>query len=236
MSRPVIGITPLYDYNLNSWWMIPGYAEAVQASGGIPVVLPFSDDREATAELVSKLDGFIFTGGPDSNPNMYGEEMVLQLGMIDSKRDVNEKLIYELVREADKPALGVCRGHQLINILEGGTLYQDLPSMKPSETRHSQRQPNYILTHRVDIAESTPLMDWMDGAKKLEVNSYHHQAIKDLAPGLKVMALSSEDGIIEAFYHPERRFTVGIQWHPELAYKDHPVHQRIFQALVDAAK
>ena len=240
MAKPLIGITPLYDYNLSSWWMIPGYAEAVQTCGGIPLIMPFSDDPEATAELVSKLDGIIITGGPDVNPSLYGEEIKMQLGLLAPKRDVNEKLIYEAARALDKPVLGICRGHQLINVLEGGTLYQDLPSMRPTETRHSQREPNYITTHKVEVIEGTPLSQWLEGAKEFDVNSYHHQGVKDLAPGLEAMALSSgdgpNDGIVEAYYHPDRSFCVGIQWHPELAFKDHPTHLKIFQALVDAAR
>lgn len=236
MAKPLIGITPLYDYNLSSWWMIPGYGEGIQASGGIPVIMPFSDSPSDTEELVSKLDGFIITGGPDVNPSYYNEEILLQLGLLAPKRDVNEKLIYEAIQRQNKPVLGICRGHQLINVLEGGTLYQDLPSMRPSETRHSQREPNYVMTHKVDLIEGTPISSWMDGAKEMEVNSYHHQAVKDLAPSLKAMALSTEDGIIESYYKPDSKFTVGIQWHPELAFKDHPLHRRIFKALVDACK
>ena len=236
MSKPLIGITPLYDYNLSSWWMIPGYAEGIMKAGGVPVIMPFSDDPEITEELVSKLDGFIITGGPDVNPALYGEDATLQLGLLAPKRDVNEKLIYEFIRKQNKPVLGICRGHQLINVLEGGTLYQDLPSQKPSETRHSQREANYIMTHKVDVLEGTPLCQWLNGGREMDVNSYHHQAVKDLAPGLKPMALSKEDHLVESFYHPERRFTVGIQWHPELAYKDNPIHEVIFKALVEASR
>ena len=236
MSRPLIGITPLYDYNLTSWWMIPGYPEGIMKAGGTPVIMPFSDNAEMVEELVSSLDGFIITGGPDVNPALYGEDARLQLGLLAPKRDVNEKLIYEMIRKHNKPVLGICRGHQLINVLEGGTLFQDIPSQNPTETLHSQRQPNYIMTHTVDVVEGTPLSNWLDGAKEFDVNSFHHQAVKDLAPCLKPMALSKGDLLVESFYHPERRFTVGVQWHPELAYKDNPLHEKIFEALVQASK
>ncbi len=235
-KKPLIGVTPLYDYNLSSWWIVPGYLEGIQKQGGLAILLPFGDSEADAEELVSRLDGVIITGGPDVNPQLYGEEPILQLGLLAAKRDVNERLIYEAAKRQDKPVLGICRGHQFINVMEGGTLYQDLPTQLPTETRHSQRKPSYVMTHFVDIIPDTPLHAWTGGLTELEVNSFHHQAIKDLAPTLKAMAISRGDGIVEATYDPQRRFCVGLQWHPELAFRDHPVHALAFKALVDACR
>ncbi len=240
MGKPLIGVTPLYDYNLSSWWIIPGYLEGIQKAGGLPVMLPFTDSAEEAAELMDRLDGLLITGGPDVNPQIYGEEPILRIGLLAPKRDVNEKLFYQAATAADKPILGICRGHQFINAMRGGTLYQDQPSQHPLPTSHNQREINIIATHEVDLLPDTPLAAWMKGADRIRVNSFHHQAIKTLGEGLVPMAIATGEDLVEAFYAPACRFCVGIQWHPELLHKSpEPELQEqqlaIFRALVEAS-
>ena len=157
MSRPLIGVTPLYDYNYSSWWIIPGYLDAIIATGGAPVMLPFTDNEEVVKEHIERLDGIIFTGGPDSDPALYGEKPILKLGSTAPIRDVTEIIYFEHAYAKDLPIIGICRGMQLINILLGGSVWQDQPSQFPGTTNHDQREPNYIPTHKVDIIQGSPL-------------------------------------------------------------------------------
>ncbi|MGI6177678.1 MAG: gamma-glutamyl-gamma-aminobutyrate hydrolase family protein [Eubacterium sp.] len=241
MNKPLIGVTPLYDYNLKSWWIIPGYLQGIEAAGGIAVMMPFSDSEENTAELVSHLDGVVFTGGPDVDPALYGEDCIMQLGLLAPKRDVNEKLILNAALKQGKAVLGICRGLQFINTMFGGSLYQDLDTQLGPKIDHDQNEKNYVPSHSVNIIPGTPLSEWFDGSSSLKVNSFHHQALKELGEGLSPMAAADPDGFVEAVYAPGEKFCVGVQWHPELLFasKDPEVHEsamRIFRALVDACR
>ncbi|MDY6037520.1 MAG: gamma-glutamyl-gamma-aminobutyrate hydrolase family protein [Eubacterium sp.] len=235
MKKPLIGITPLYDYNLKSWWIIPGYLEGVLDAGGIPVMLPFTDDEDAVKALIHKLDGIIFTGGPDSDPALYGEKPVLKLGSTAPIRDITESLYFKYAYEKDLPILGICRGMQLMNILLGGSVWQDQPSQFPSEINHDQTQPNYIASHSIDIIPGTPIADWFNGKKELEVNSFHHQVLNRLAKGVEVMAYAKDEKIIEAIYIPEKKFCCGLQWHPETLRAGREEQNLVFHALIRAS-
>ena len=145
-----------------------------------------------------------------------------------------EKIVLEDAMKKNKPVLGICRGIQFINAFLGGTLYQDLPSQHSSDIEHHQTPPYDIPIHDVSIRKSTPLHDCL-GADRISVNSYHHQAVKDVAPGLEVMA-ESEDGIVEAIYMPSYGFLWAVQWHPEFSYKKDVNSKKIFQAFVESLK
>ena len=241
MEKPLIGVTPLYDYNLKSWWIIPGYLQGIDEAGGLAVMMPFSDSEENTAELVSRLDGVLLTGGPDVDPALYGEDCIMQLGLLAPKRDVNERLIFNAALEQNKAMLGICRGMQFINVMFGGSLYQDLDRQFGPEIPHDQTEKNYVPSHSVSVIPGTPLSDWFAGRDSLRVNSFHHQAIKELGDGLAPMATADPDGFTEAFYAPDEKFCAATQWHPELliASKDPEVHDsalRVFKAFVDACR
>ena len=135
---------------------------------------------------------------------------------------------------ADKPVLGICRGIQFLNTALGGTLWQDLPAQNPSPVKHQQNAPYDKPIHSVAILPDTPLAGAL-GARELMVNSYHHQAIRELAAPLKAMAVSP-DGLVEAVAHPEHRFLWAVQWHPEFAWKSDPSAGVIFKAFVDACR
>ncbi|MBQ6685444.1 MAG: gamma-glutamyl-gamma-aminobutyrate hydrolase family protein, partial [Firmicutes bacterium] len=189
MKKPMIGITPLYDDRLMSYWMIPGYMKGVQACGGIPVILPLTNKEEDMEEIMSRLDGFLITGGPDIDPRLYGEEVVIESGILTPNRDHTEMSVLKKAIELDKPVLGICRGMQIMNVAMGGTLYQDLASQHPEDCDHTMPKPAIKPYHEVDIMKDTPLYQWI-GQKVLGVNTLHHQAVKDLAEGLKVQAIS----------------------------------------------
>ena len=237
MKKPLIGVLALFDYEKDSYWMVPGYMEGILEAGGIPVMLPLTDDKEIIARLADEYDGFLFTGGHDVSPELYREERLKECAETSPIRDAMETELFSLVREADKPVLGICRGIQLINAVMGGTLWQDLPSQRPESIEHHQSPPYDVPLHSDDITEGTPLYDLLGDILdkgRLMVNSYHHQAVKDLAPGLDVMAVS-EDGLIEAVYDKTRKFIWAVQWHPEFSCRTDESSRRIFKAFTAAA-
>ena len=229
-KRPVIGVVPLYDIQRDSLWMIPGYLDGIAAAGGIPVVLPLTEDEQALGQLANDVDGFLMTGGQDVSPALYGEERLDSCGETLPVRDGMESRLFQLCLERDVPVLGICRGIQLMNVLLGGTLYQDLPSQRPTQTEHHMSPPYDRPVHQVEICKGTPLFDLIQ-TERMDVNSYHHQAVRDKAPALQTMAVS-EDGLIEAVCLPERPFVWAVQWHPELSWRTDEKSRRIFEAFV----
>lgn len=241
---PLIGVTPTVSvdtlshgtferYVLNS-----AYANAIIASGGIPVVLPY---QKAGAEgLLDRLDGLVLSGGADVEPARFGAGTVHPetYGISPARDQFELDLIHHVLRR-DTPVLGICRGIQMLNVALGGTLIQDIASEYGADTPVAHRQQmNGIAAnqpgHSVTLAAGNLLYDRLGGAS-LAVNSFHHQAIDRLATGLEAIAVAS-DGIIEAVEMPERYFVLGVQWHPELMFVDHPIQLIPFEALVGAAK
>lgn len=232
--KPVIGVMPLWDDEKDSIWMLPGYMDGISQAGGIPVVFPFSADEQELDQLMNLCSGFLFTGGHDVSPEVYGEKSLP--GLIEScpKRDKMETMILRKAMTADKPVLGICRGIQFINAALGGTLYQDLPTQHPSEVNHHQSPPYDVPVHDVSIMESSPLYACL-GTDHLSVNSYHHQAVNKIAHGLVPMAVSS-DALVEALYKPDQRFLWAVQWHPEFSWQTDNNSRKIFGAFVSAAR
>lgn len=236
MKKPLIGVTPLYDDRMTSYWMIPGYMKGILQAGGLPVILPFIQNPEDVSQLVSQLDGLLFTGGPDVNPLLYGEEVIMESGILAPQRDILEVACLREAVERDLPCLGICRGLQLMNVVMGGSLYQDMETQHPTRTEHDQDHPYDALTHDVEIVAGSPLAQWTGGALEMRVNTLHHQAVKELAPGLAVMARSKGEDIVEAIWAPDKKFFCAVQWHPEFAHSKHPEHQAIFDAFVEACR
>ena len=234
MKKPMVGIVPLVDMERESYWMLPGYMKGLEKEDAIPVMLPLTSDWKTLKQLAEQLDGFLFTGGQDVSPSIYGEEVLKTCGECCEARDTMEQELFELAWEMDKPILGICRGIQLINAVLGGTLYQDLPSHRPSRLEHHQRPPYDEPVHSVEIVESTPLHAVLD-VSVLLVNSYHHQAVKKLAPNLSAMAYST-DGLVEAVYAPEKRYVWALQWHPEFSFLKDRNSKKIFESFVKAMK
>ena len=232
MDKPVIGIMPLVDVERESYWMLPGYMKAVSAAGGIPIMLSLTEDEGDIRRMASMCDGFIFTGGQDSDPAMYGEVKRAVCGECVEERDVMETVFFQEALKSNKPCLGICRGYQLFNILLGGTIYQDLPTDMPSEVVHRQGHPYDEPSHEVSVLPGTPL-EKLAQSDKLAVNSLHHQGVNKLAEKLVPMAVAP-DGIVEAVYMPSRKFVWGLQWHPEYRYTKDKVSRDIFNAFVKA--
>ncbi|MFI3330362.1 MAG: gamma-glutamyl-gamma-aminobutyrate hydrolase family protein [Rikenellaceae bacterium] len=217
--KKVVGVIPLWDEKKESVWMLPGYLDVLKLVGILPIILPLNADNDDVIQLCKMCDGFLFTGGHDVNPKLYDEIINDKCGQPCMERDDLEAKIFSYALENDVPVLGICRGIQLINVLCGGTLYQDLPSefFSDNAVSHQMIAPYDKIQHKVKILNDTPLYAIIS-SDEIGVNSYHHQAIKELAPTLKAMAIS-EDGLIEAVYMPEKKFIWAVQWHPELNYK-----------------
>lgn len=230
MRKPVIGVTPLYDDAMASVWMLPEYLDGVTEAGGIPVILPLEGDPQTISQLVGECDGFLFTGGHDIDPILYGEQPRPYCGNCHAVRDRMETLLFQRVLEADKPVLGICRGLQFLNVALGGNLYQDLEEQHLSIIRHKQQKPYEKPSHAVQILPDTPLFE-IYGRDRIMVNSIHHQAVQELAPALSAAALS-EDGLVEAAYMPGREFVLGVQWHPEYLLRGDENQYKLFSAFV----
>lgn len=234
MRKPLIGIIPLIDIQRESYWMLPGYMKGLEEAGAIPVMLPLSQDEEALAQLAEELDGFLFTGGQDVEPSCYAEEKKETCQETCPDRDGMEQKLLRYVLEQDKPVLGICRGIQLINAALGGTLYQDIPTEYPSKIEHHQTPPYDKIAHMVFVERKSPLWKMVE-QEEIPVNSYHHQAIRELAPGLKAAA-KSEDGLIEAVYMEGKRLLLALQWHPEFSYRTDGNARKIFRGFVEACR
>ena len=231
---PLIGVTPLWDEERQSVWMLPDYLEGIQQAGGVPVVLPFDPSLAAIEEMVERFDGFLFTGGPDVSPGLYGQDDMGGKIKTCPRRDELEVPLLKKVVAAGKPIFGICRGLQLINAVLGGTLYRDLPSEHPSEIVHRQAKPYGHYTHTVELRGPLQviLSDLIE-SNTLPVNTLHHQAVRELAPGLEAMAVTP-DGLIEAFYAPGARFLWAVQWHPEYLFRCDAASWRLFKKFVEA--
>jgi putative glutamine amidotransferase len=238
MSKPLIGVVPLWDEGRDSLWMRPGYMDGIEQAGGLPVMLPLTADKTLLELICHTVDGLLFTGGQDVAPAFYGEEIDKYCGNICARRDQMEATLFSLfVKEMDKPAFGICRGIQLFNVMLGGTLYQDLDTQYNSVPQgvtplcHQQKQLDYKPAHKVTIMAASPLHTLL-GADEIAVNSSHHQGIKDLSRELACMAVA-EDGLMEAVYMPGRKFVWSVQWHPECSLNDE-YSQKLFLTFVNA--
>ena len=232
MKQPLIGLVPLVDAARESYWMLPGYMQGVAQAGGVPVMLPLTDEDAALRKLADACDGFLLTGGQDVSPALYGAAPSPQCGVTCPARDAMETKLLALALAADKPVLGICRGLQFLNVHLGGTLYQDLPTEHPSPANHHQTRPYDAPVHTVTLTPGSPLQTLL-GKDTLGVNSLHHQAIKALASGLQAMAVS-EDGLTEAICLPGKKFVWATQWHPELSFRVNEDSRKIFKAFIES--
>lgn len=237
-TRPLIALTP--DVQEKPGGRLNGYihkeyTDAVLAAGGLPMVLPLTDDEAALEALLARADGLLLTGGGDVDPAFFGGDAANPtLKSVSRLRDRMELfLTRRLLDEGRRPALGICRGCQVMNVAAGGTLVLDVPSEIGGDINHSDPR-QFELVHDAEIAAGTRLHALV-GAAMIRVNSSHHQAVKNLAPRLRVSARSPRDGVVEAVELDGPQFFLGAQWHPERLLARHEPSAAIFRALVAAA-
>ncbi|MDR1802871.1 MAG: gamma-glutamyl-gamma-aminobutyrate hydrolase family protein [Treponema sp.] len=232
MNRLIIGVVPLWDEKKNSIWMLPGYLKGLEDAGAVPVILPLTVSESVLKKAADFFDGFLFTGGHDVAPKLYGQVKTDRCGEVCETRDQMEAYLFrEAVLNQNKPALGICRGIQLFNALLGGSLYQDLPAELSNSVGHAKGPPYDVPAHVVRLLPESPLGK-LAGKERLEVNSYHHQGINRIAEGLEVMALA-DDGLIEAVCIPDRYWVWAVQWHPEFSLND-KTSKKLFASFVNA--
>jgi len=222
------------------------YSDAVRLAGGVPVLIPVLRDSATLERLVRHLDGIILSGGEDIDPLYYGEEHLPELGTVNAPRDTFDVLLIRAALRQEKPLLGICRGEQVLNVVLGGTLWQDIPSQIPSsELHHRQTEPSTVATQTISVDPVSRLAGIL-GTTQIGVNSHHHQAVKDLAPGLVISARAG-DGVVEAYESiPEAPDPYGkafgnrilaVQFHPEaFAQAGDPIFLKIFQDLIRRAR
>ena len=213
------------------------YYLAAADMGAVPVMIPLFDRDEATLRAVyDRLDGVLLAGGVDMEPATFGEAPHPRLGRTDPARDLVELKLARWAIAEGKPLLGLCRGHQVVNVALGGTLYQDIEAQVPGAIRHDYFPgfPRDYLAHHVTVTPGSRLHA-AAGGSTMPVNSMHHQAVKALAPGLVATAWA-EDGVIEAIESEGPGYLVGVQWHPEVFESRDERTQRLFQGFVAAAR
>lgn len=210
------------------------YVRALTAAGCAPVLIPILDDDDRLRTIYERLDGIVFPGGADVAPQEYGEEPIDNVNIIEAPRDRTELTLARWAFADDLPTLGICRGQQVLNVALGGTLYQDLRHQGVTTVEHSDAdgRARTALLHRVRLDPGSRLAQLIDETS-VDVNSLHHQAVKAIAPPLRVTG-KSEDGVIESLESDERRFLIAVQWHPE-EIDDLPWVQRLFAGFARAA-
>jgi putative glutamine amidotransferase len=239
MTRPRIGIVSSYDDKRN-WTPMAKvnmtYVDSIIRGGGLPLLLPPTDNAEVIEQYLDQCDGVLFVGGFDIDPRKYGQEPHEQTALLPRLLDDYFFEFFAAVeRRPELPMLGVCLGIQLFNVARGGTLHQHLPAVEranPVQHNHPDFWNGKRVWHRVGFQADGRLADLL-GRDSMEVNSAHHQAVAELGEGLTATAVA-DDGVIEAVEDPSRPFLLAVQWHPEET-SDRPEHLALFQALAKAA-
>ncbi len=235
--RPLIGCTTYRKQvgQLEVIGVTAPYTQAIIAAGGIPVLIPLCLDEASRRQIFDCVDGLLFPGGGDIDFWRYSEAQQARLRGIDQERDELELALTKTAVSEQKPFLAICRGHQVFNVAMGGTLWQDVQSQMPGAAFHdfSAPHPRGHIAHAVEIESDSQIARYLS-VKSVAVNSIHHQGVRDLAPGLVVTA-RSEDGLIEGIEVPDHPFAVGVQWHPEAMYQEHPKMLALFEGLISAS-
>lgn len=234
-QHPLIGITG--NFGEKGCELAEGYYLSVVKAGGTPVAIPPHNDKEALVTLLETLDGILFSGGGDINPLLLGEEPLPQLHSVCPKRDEAELFLAREAFHRQIPMLGICRGIQVMAAALDGKVFQDIYVQgEGAKIKHSQDMPRHNVSHTVGIEEGSMLQSIFGNKQTLPVNSFHHQAVSDPGPHLKVSALSP-DGIIEAVESSEHKALLGIQWHPECFILNHDESMMsVFRWLVSEAR
>jgi putative glutamine amidotransferase len=211
------------------------YVRALVAAGCAPVLIPLLDDDERLRAIYERLDGIVFPGGADVAPEEYGEQPIGNVNTVEAPRDRTELTLARWAYADDLPTLGICRGQQVLNVALGGSLYQDLRYQGVTEVEHSDAdgRARTAMIHRVRLDPDSRLAQLIDETS-IDVNSLHHQAVKSVAPQLRVTG-KSEDGVIESLESDDRRFLIAVQWHPE-EIDTVPWVQRLFTGFAKAAQ
>ncbi|MCA9027460.1 MAG: gamma-glutamyl-gamma-aminobutyrate hydrolase family protein [Planctomycetaceae bacterium] len=229
MNPPLIGITTYGVDDQRKFTLPREYVDSVRRAGGIPLLIAPGESR--FDELLSKLDGVILAGGGDIDPTHYRGHLHETIYSLDEERDSTELALARCLIDADFPTLAICRGIQLVNVVQGGTLIEHLPDVVGESVLH-RLPPREPTPHSVRVEENSQLAELLEQTEVTGM-SWHHQAVRDVAEGFTVTAYAP-DGTIEAMEMKSHRWLVAVQWHPELTSAKDPTQQRLFDKFVNA--
>jgi len=232
--KPIIGITTHVELD-SKHVLNHDYITAVSRAGGIPMLIPIGIEEDAE-QILDRIDGLVVSGGGDIDPTLFGEEPHRSLGEISPGRDASELALIQAALDRDLPLLTICRGLQVMVIAAGGDMYQDIYDQIDRELlQHGQKAARTHASHFVQTAEGSILREAAEG-ERFRVNSYHHQAVREVKAPFAVSGIAS-DGVIEAVESTEHKFAVGVQWHPEaLAAAGDEPSLRLFSRFIETAK
>jgi putative glutamine amidotransferase len=239
--QPLIGVTTavrtIGSSGITHCTAYTAIISSLERAGALPVMIPSNVSDSTLRAIYERLDGVLLPGGGDIDPVYFHEDRHPETGEADTLRDNAEVQLVRWAVADDLPLFGICRGHQVINVAMGGTLIQDIPSQVQHEKlrAHSlpEDQPRTWRGHEIQLLDANSRLAQIVGGINLSVNSIHHQAVREAAPGFVVTA-TSEDGLVEAMEMPNKRFALSVQWHPEDLAADDPYMQGLFDAFVRA--
>ncbi len=233
---PIIAIvahTDLNRFKMPAVSIPTAYIQAVEQAGGIPLILPFTENCDLLPRMSAHADGFLFPGGFDMDPAYFNEAPLPGLGRVDKELDVFQLAAFETAMEKKVPVLGICRGAQLINVALGGSLFQDIGSQFSTPVLdHMQKQIHLGTDHPVEVNPESRLYEMF--GQRIMVNSRHHQSVKEPGQELRITA-TSKDGVVEALEHTRLPIDL-VQWHPELMMLDNQAMAPLFDAFINACK
>ncbi len=239
MKKPIIGISgsmmqdvsvPYPGYKRS--YANDDYVQSVVRAGGIPLIIPFCADDAVVREQMALVDALLLTGGDDVYPLHYGEEPLQGIESVWPERDHFDFILLEEAEKKQRPIFATCRGHQIVNVFHGGSLYQDLKYDKQCSLKHSQDQRPDLGTHTIRIEEDS-LLGRITGLTELVTNTHHHQSVKAIAPGLEVTAVA-KDGTIEAIGSSTYPWLLSVQFHPEAMTVSTKACRDMFTAFIAA--
>jgi putative glutamine amidotransferase len=235
MRRPWIAIPTGYDDEESKYGQDRRYLDAVEAAGGLPLLVPVMGDADLIEKYADRADGILLPGSStDVDPAHYGSEPHERIGRVFEERDRLDFMLLDIAEQRKLPVLGICYGAQSLNVFRGGSLVQDIPSQMPTAFPHNSKgRPQEVKSHAVSVETGSRLIGVL-GRTETDVNSYHHQAVRAVGSNLRVAA-HSPDGVIEAIEDSRDRFVLGVQWHPETGWQTDLVSQALFVALVNSA-
>lgn len=208
------------------------YIDAITKADGTPIMIPVTDDTSVYDDYIDMCDGFVFSGGIDISPMIYGESPSRQCGATSLRLDNFQIALMKKVLDAKKPFIAICRGIQVLNVACGGTLYQDLSEIPGNAMKHMQQSDRGDISHEVSLLPNTILSSIY--GEKVWTNSYHHQSLKDLGRGL-ILSAKAADGCIEAVEYADNPYGLGLQWHPEVMLVQTETMLPAFEGLVKAS-
>lgn len=223
------------DFEQKKYIVKDEYVTSILKMGAVPIAFPYTTEMMIIPKLLDQVNGLLLTGGKDINPYHYNEQPLPQLQTVTPQRDQFEILLINEALKRNLPILGICRGMHILNVAAGGTLYQDIASQIPHSLQHHQFAPRDIAMHRANIQSGSQLQQLLNATSPIQVNSFHHQAVKSLGEGFQISAIA-DDNVIEAIENPSHSFTVGVQWHPGTLLKNTSHANDLFRAFIKATE